>query len=102
MPTLPPKRAAKSKKVKQETVTPISKTIPDSELREFVGKVPNLLKIDSININNDKWRINVWTEEFKDGRLMATYTIVKSFFVKYSEGCIWDETIPAKEHPANK
>ena len=31
MPTLPPKRAAKSKKVKQETVTPISKTIPSNE-----------------------------------------------------------------------
>ena len=88
--------------VEREPVTPISKTISNSELREFVGKVPNLLKIDSINTNNDKWRINVWTEEFKDGRLMATYTIVKSFFVKYSEGCIWDETIPAKEHPANK
>ena len=69
------------KKVEREPVTPISKTIPDNELREFVGKVPNLLKIESVNVNNDKWRINVWTEEFKDERLIATYTIVKSFFV---------------------
>ena len=104
MPMLPPKRPATKlkKKVEREPVTPISRTIPNSELREFVGKVPNLLKIESVNVNNDKWRINVWTEEFKDERLIATYTIVKSFYVKYSEGCIWDETIPAKEHPANK
>ena len=93
MPTLPPKRAAKSKKVKKETVTPISRTIPDSELREFVGKVPNLLRIDSTNVNNDKFRINVWTEEFKDERIVPSFTIVKSFYVKYEEGVIYDETI---------
>ena len=92
------KKKAK-RKVEREPVTPISKTISNSELREFVGKVPNLLKIDSININNDKWRINVWTEEFKDGRLMATYTIVKSFFVKYDEGVIYDETIEPSINP---
>jgi hypothetical protein len=95
------KRKPKTK-VEREKVSPIKETIPDEQLREFVGKVPNLLKIESVNVNNDKWRINVWTEEFKDERLIATYTIVKSFYVKYSEGCIWDETIPAKEHPANK
>jgi len=87
------------KKVEREPVTPISKTIPNSELREFVGKVPNLLKIDSINVNNDKWRINVWTEEFKDERLIATYTIVKSFFVKYDDGVIYDETIKPSINP---
>ena len=92
------KKKAK-RKVEREPVTPISKTISNSELREFVGKVPNLLKIDSININNDKWRINVWTEEFKDGRLMSTYTIVKSFFVKYDEGVIYDETIEPSINP---
>ena len=93
------KTAEKPQKVKRETITPISNTIPSRELAEFVGKVPNLLKIDSININNDKWRINVWTEEFKDGRLMATYTIVKSFFVKYDEGVIYDETIEPSINP---
>ena len=92
------KKKAK-KKVEREPVTPISKTIPNSELREFVGKVPNLLKIESVNVNNDKWRINVWTEEFKDERLIATYTIVKSFFVKYEEGVIYDETIKPSINP---
>jgi hypothetical protein len=87
------------KKVEREPVTPISKTIPNSELREFVGKVPNLLKIESVNVNNDKWRINVWTEEFKDERLIATYTIVKSFYVKYDDGVIYDETIKPSTNP---
>jgi len=92
------KKKAK-KKVEREPVTPISKTIPNSELREFVGKVPNLLKIESVNVNNDKWRINVWTEEFKDERLIATYTIVKSFYVKYDDGVIYDETIKPSTNP---
>ena len=92
------KKKAK-KKVKREPVTPISKTIPDSELREFVGKVPNLLKIDSVNVNNDKWRINVWTEEFKDERVIPSFTIVKSFYVKYDDGVIYDETIKPSTNP---
>ena len=92
------KKKAK-KKVEREPVTPISKTIPNSELREFVGKVPNLLKIESVNVNNDKFRINVWTEEFKDERLIATYTIVKSFYVKYDDGVIYDETIKPSTNP---
>mgnify|MGYP003636903700 CR=1 FL=1 len=103
MPILPPNRPAKreSKKINQETVTPIRKTIPDSELREFIGKVPKLLKIDSVNVNNDKWRINVWTEEFKDERIIPTYAIVKSFFVKYEDGVIYDETIKPSPKPTN-
>ena len=103
MPMLPPKRPAKKlkEKVERESVTPISKTITDGELREFVGKVPNLLKIDSINVNNDKWRINVWTEEFKNERIIPTYTIVKSFFVKYDDGVIYDETIKSTIKPTN-
>ena len=95
------KREPKSKRVKKETVTPISRTIPDGELREFVGKVPNLLKIDSINVNNDKFRINVWTEEFKNERIIPTYTIVKSFYVKYDDGVIYDETIKPSIKPTN-
>ena len=94
------KKKAK-KKVEREPVTPISKTIPDSELREFVGKVPKLLKIDSINVNNDKWRINVWTEEFKDERIIPSFKIVKSFYVKYDDGVIYDETIKPSIKPTN-
>ena len=92
------KKKAK-KRVEREPVTPISKTIPDNELREFVGKVPNLLKIDSVNVNNDKWRINVWIEEFKDERVVPSFTIVKSFYVKYDDGVIYDETIKPSTNP---
>ena len=93
MPMPPPKSAVKPKKVKQETVTPISKTIPRNELSEFVGVVPNLLKIDSINIHNEKFRINVWTQEIRPDRIMKESKIVKTFYVKYEDGVIYDETI---------
>ena len=94
-----PKTAEKPQKVKRETITPISTTIPSRELAEFVGKVPNLLKVDSININNDKWRINVWTGEFKDERIIPSFKIVKSFYVKYDDGVIYDETITPSTKP---
>ena len=93
MPMPPPKSPVKPKKVKQETVTPISKTIPSNELTEFVGVVPNLLKIDSINIHNEKFRINVWTQEIRPDRIMKESKIVKTFYVKYEDGVIYDETI---------
>ena len=86
-------------KVEREPVTPISKTIPDSELREFVGEVPNLSKIDSINVHNDKFRINVWKREREVDRIMAINTIVKSFYVKYEDGVIYDETIEPSIKP---
>ena len=95
------KRKPKTK-VEPEKVSPIRGAIPDEQLREFVGKVPNLLKIDSHHIHSDKFRINVWKEEFKDERVVPTHSIVRSYYVKYEDGVIWDETIPAKEHPANK
>ena len=93
MPMPPPKSAVKPKKVKQETFTPISKTIPSNELSEFVGVVPNLLKIDSINIHNEKFRINVWAQEIKPDQIMKESKIVKTFYVKYEDGVIYDETI---------
>ena len=63
---MPTTRRKPRTKVEPETVTPIRETIPDEQLREFVGKVPNLLKIDSCHVNADKFRIYVWTDEFKD------------------------------------
>ena len=84
-------------KVEPETVTPIKETIPDGQLREFVGKVPNLFKIDSCHIHSDKYRINVWTQEFKNERVVPTSKIAKSYYVKYEDGVIYDETIVTKK-----
>lgn len=95
------KRKPKTK-VEPEKVSPIRGAIPDEQLREFVGKVPNLLKIDSHHIHSDKFRINVWKEEFKDERVVPTHSIVRSYYVKYEDGVIWDETIPPAVKPANK
>ena len=96
-----PKTAEKPQKVKRETITPISTTIPSRELAEFVGKVPNLSKIDSINVHNDKFRINVWKQEREADRIITINTIVKSFYVKYEDGVIYDETIKPSIKPTN-
>jgi len=96
---MPTTRRKPRTKVEPETVTPIRETIPDEQLREFVGKVPKLLKIDSCHVNADKFRINVWTEEFKDERVIPSFSIVKSYYVKYEDGVIYDETIAKKGNP---
>ena len=96
---MPTTRRKPRTKVEPETVTPIRETIPDEQLREFVGKVPNLLRIDSCHVHTDKFRINVWTEEFKDERVIPSFSIVKSYYVKYEDGVIYDETIAKKGNP---
>lgn len=79
--------------IEPEVVTPITNTIPDADLLEFVGHVPHFLKIDSRHIHADKFRVNVWTQEFHDGHFVPQNSIAKTFYVKYESGIIYDETV---------
>ena len=87
----------------REKVTPITKrTIPEDVLMEFAS-VPYFYKVDAIHITGDKWRLNYWSKWYDGNRVVPTNRITKSFFVQYSEGVLYDLTIPPKEEPpANK
>ena len=70
------KKQIQPKEVKKET--PI---IPLEKLKEFVGEVDNL------------YRVNVWTKTYSEGYFCANYMIDKSYFVLYNEDVIVDQTI---------
>ena len=74
------------------------KEIPKDLLEHFVGHVENLWMIRAGHLWEDKYRINVWTEEWIDGWVTPKHEIVKSFFVQYHEAeqMILDKTIAPK------
>ena len=82
------KKQTQPKEVTQET--PI---IPLEKLKEFVGEVDNLYKIEAKHVWDDHFRVNVWTKTYSEGYFCANYMIDKSYFVWYNEDVIVDQTI---------
>lgn len=81
-----PENKVKEEKKKME--------IPQNQLREFVGHVPNLLHVDAQNVFGNFFRVNAWTKVVEEGRVIATFDIAKTFFIEYTEtGEIVDRTI---------
>ena len=68
-------------------------TIDLEVLKEFVGEIEHLLKIDCIKVGNNKFRINVWTQRYINESVVPTNRIVKSFYVEYKNNKIVDRTI---------
>lgn len=66
--------------------------IPISKLENFVGYIKNIYKIDAIHLWDNRFRINVWTEETLDNYVYPKYGIAKSFFVSYEDNEITDRT----------
>ena len=71
-----------TKKKKKPEETEVEKPAESDNIQavitKWVGKVPNLLKIDFRNVFSDRYRINVWTCE------NGVNKIGKSFFVAIS------------------
>ena len=88
------------KKIKKTPSTKrlTKKEIPQDVLEQFVGHTENLWMIKAGHLWDDKYRINVWTEEWIDGWVTPKHRIAKSFFVQYydAEQMIIDKTIPPK------
>jgi len=79
----------------EEEVMPQKKSpsIPKEILLEFVGETLGLFRIDQHHIRNNHYRINVWTQEWNEGRFCPTNRIAKSFYILYANGKIFDKTI---------
>ena len=87
--------------IKENRPQRISKTqkptnIPQDVLQKFVGEVPNLYKIDAINVYNNKYRVNVWTKHLREGQITPVFSLTKSYFVLWTEEGIVDLTIRNK------
>ena len=81
----PPRKKQKKKPLSDPTPEPPTqkKVIPKEQLKEFVGKVENLWKIEAVHLWEDNFRINVWTQTQEEGQITTNYVIDKSFFVCY-------------------
>lgn len=81
----PPSKKKKKKPLSDPTPEPPTqkKVIPKEQLKEFVGKVDNLWKIEAVHLWEDNFRINVWTQTQEEGQITTNYVIDKSFFVCY-------------------
>ena len=90
------KRPKKAKREEPVVKSEKPMEIDPKTLKEFVGYVDNLWFIESKLLYNNRFRINVWTETYKEGYYCAFHKIEKSYFVHYVDGTIIDKTIAPK------
>ena len=88
-------------KPKQSRAEPMAKKqkpveIDPQILKEFVGKVDNLWRLEAKHLWDNRFRINVWTEIYKEGHYCAFHQIEQSYFVHYINDKIVDKTIEPK------
>ena len=96
MRTAKPKSKKSTSKHAKKPIPEKKPEIPQEVLEEFVGSVPYLMQITATHIYNNRFRVNAWTEQYFDDRVVPKINIEKSFFVHYHEGIIIDETIQPK------
>jgi hypothetical protein len=80
----------------EKSKTPKKPEIPIELLEDFVGHVPNLFMIKAIHLWENRFRVNVWTQEYLEDRVCPDYNIVKSYFVYYNGTRIIDRSIAVK------
>ena len=90
------------KKTEPTTPQKIEPTISKDELDQFlVDKIKpedkkNVSSVKCDNLWGNRYRINVWMEEYEQEQLFPKYWIGYSYFIYYHEGLIIDKTIQAK------
>jgi len=90
----PTKKSSKKKK-RQNKKLPVL-TVEEA-VSAFVGEVDNLHKISVENVNDGKYRVNVWTVVEQPDRICDAYNIIQSYFMKFKDGKLTDLTIEPKE-----
>ena len=94
----PLKKIKKMPNKKGSSKDSLKKEIPQDLLEHFVGHVENLWMIKASHLWDNRYRVNAWTEEWKDDCITPSYKIEKSFFVHYhdAEQMILDKTLAPK------
>jgi hypothetical protein len=89
----------RKKRIKKVDAMPKRKKPTDIDqetLKKFIGEVENLFNIEAKHLYDNRYRINVWTETYKEGMFCPFHKIEKSYFIHYVDGEIVDKTIPSK------
>lgn len=84
---------AKTAKTDKETIKEVSLSPTDEQLREFVGDIENLDRVECKRVYGNRYRINCWTKKYTDGMITPTIRLPYSWFVKYENETIIDITL---------
>ena len=58
------------------------------EVLETLGVVNDLHKVSAKNVFDDKWRIDVWTQQWLEHACGPSYNIKHSYFCTIKDNCI--------------
>ena len=58
------------------------------EILNRLGTVKDLFQVVARNIYDNRWRVDVWTEEWKPEVYGPSYRIKHSYFCKIQDNCI--------------
>ena len=102
MRTAKKKKQPKLKQDWDEKPAPMKPEIPKEIVDNFLkNKItaedrPNVREIKCTNLFHNRYRINVWLEEFEEGFYCPRVWIKYSYFVHFVDDKIVDKTIPMK------
>ena len=59
-------------------------------MHQTVKKIP----VKAVNVFDDKWRVNIWTQSYSSVRVTPVYSISHSFFLTIQNGEIVSSNPP--------
>ena len=81
--------ATKSKVQRKKDIDPnLQQKLVCEEVLTKLGHIRDLYKITANNIYYNKWRVNVWIEQWEEGMSGPTYYIKYSYFCTVQDNCI--------------
>jgi hypothetical protein len=81
--------ATKSNVQRKKNINPhLQEKLVREEVLEKLGTIKDFYKITAKNIYYNKWRINVWTEQWKEENYGPSYYIKYSYFCTVQDNCI--------------
>ena len=81
--------ATKSKVQRKKDIDPnLQQKLVCEEVLTRLGHIRDFYKITANNIYYNKWRVNVWIEQWEEGMSGPTYYIKYSYFCTVQDNCI--------------
>ena len=81
--------ATKSKVQRKKDIDPnLQQKLVCEEVLTKLGHIRDFYKITAKNIYYNKWRVNVWIEQWEEGMSGPTYYIKYSYFCTVQDNCI--------------
>ena len=73
---------------KNQMGSAMQKELICKEVLQTLGPVKDLFEVMARNVYENRWRVDVWTEEWKPEVYGPSYRIKHSYFCKIQDNCI--------------